>query len=163
MVASLVLLTLTPAAPVPKDPPPPPPPIAVGAKRYVYPPRDVGGGKFVTVDDGHFVEVTIQNVSQDTLSFDSRHELGDLVHMKVTDAKGTQLSEFGYHLMLLCSSRSHPVELKPGASVKVIAHLMQDWKWETRGKPGKYTVRAEFKSGKIKAESAAAFEIEFPK
>jgi hypothetical protein len=135
----------------------------VGAKRYAYPPRDVGGGKFAKVDDGHFVEVTILNTSKEPLSFDSRHELGDLVHMKVTDGKGAVLSEFGFHLQLLCSSRSKEIVLKPGESATVIAHLMQDWTWGTRGKPGKYTVRAEFVSGKIRAQSDAAFEIEFPK
>ncbi len=167
MSCSLVLLALIPGAPVPKAPPPPPPPIEVFAKHYVQPPRFIvvgGQQQQINVDDGHYIEVTIWNTSKEAVSFDSRHELGDLVYVKVTNEKGIEVSQAGYHLLLLCSSKSMPVELKPGDSAKVIAHLLQDWsRAEESRKPGKYTARVVFEGGKIRAESAATFELEIVK
>lgn len=168
MFTSLVLITLlpTPAAPIPKNPPPP---IVVDAHLYAHPPRVfIGNGQVQVqnIDDGHFIEVTIRNNSTETLTFDSRHELGDLVYPKVTDEKGTEISAFGNHLLLLCSSKSHPIELKPGESRTVIAHLLQDMPFGQRAgnmAPGKYTVRVAFRSGRVKAESAATFPIEIIK
>jgi hypothetical protein len=164
---SLVLTTLlpTPAAPIPKEPPPP---IVVDAHHYTYPPRVfIGNGKVqvVNVDDGHFIQVTIRNNSTETLSFDSRHELGDLVYAKVTDEKGTEYSKFGNHLLLLCSSRSQAIELKPGESRTAIAHMLQDLELGRHGNmaPGKYAVRVVFQSGKVKAESAVTFPLEILK
>jgi hypothetical protein len=163
MSASLVLLALLPAAPVPKAPPPP---VEVTARRYVYPPRDVGKGQLVHQDDGHFIEVTIKNNSTDTLSFKSRHDhnLSDLVYVKITDEKGKEVSQAGYHLMLLCSSVSKPVAVQPGKSVTVVAHLLRDWPHTTRGEArGKYTARVMFTTDKVRAESADTFELEFTK
>ena len=69
MLASLVLLTLAPAAPV-----------EVTARPTPYPSKFLGGQPAApTIDTGMFIEVTIKNTSQEALSFDSRHELGDLV------------------------------------------------------------------------------------
>src|SRR5262245_4430787 len=102
VLGTLVILTLAPAAPVPKAPPPP---IEVTAKPYAHPRRlvDVGGmPRQVVVDAGHFIEVVIKNTSPEAVSFDPRHELGDLVYVKVTDEKGGEVSRAGYHLELLC-------------------------------------------------------------
>jgi hypothetical protein len=56
---------------------------------------------------------------------------------------------------------SRAIELKPGDSATVVAHLLQDWPYMAEGrKPGKYTARVVFTSGKIRAESAATFEME---
>ena len=102
MLGSLVLLTLAPvpAAPIPKDPPPP---VEVTAKYTVHPGWiDAQGLRPPpAVDDGHFIEVTIKNTTRGTLSFESRHELSDLVYVKVTDAKGKEVSQAGYHLQML--------------------------------------------------------------
>jgi len=164
MLGSLVLLTLAPAAPVPKDPPPP---IEVTAKHYVHPPRfiEVGGKPMqITVDDRHYIEVTIRNILKGAISVYTRHEFGDLVYVKATNEKGVEVTEVGYHLRLLCSSRSTAVELKPGESATVIAHLLQDWpRTDESRKPGKYTARVVFAFAKIKAESAEKFELEFVK
>lgn len=160
MLASLALLTLAPAAPVPKAPPPAPP-VEVLAKRYVHPPRvtDLGWGRIqvVNVDDGHYIEVSIRNTSKETLSFDTRHELTDRVYVKITDEKGNEVTRQGYHLMMLCSSRSEAVEVKPGEWKTVVVHLFRDW---PARKAGKYTARVLFTSGKVKAESETTFELE---
>jgi hypothetical protein len=100
MLVSLALLTFTTAAPAPKDPPPP---VEVNA-RYTVHPVWVEVGRPPTpvhADDGHFIEVTIRNTSKETLSFNSRHDLSDLVYVKVTDEKGKEVSQVGYHLLYL--------------------------------------------------------------
>jgi len=164
MSGSLVLLLLTPAAPVPK---PPPPPIEVTARRYIHPPRFIvvnGVQQQVTVDDGNYIEVTIRNTSSEAISFKSRHELGDLVYMKSTNEKGVEVTKVGYHLLYLCSSIAKLVELKPGESATVIAHLLQDWPHtDDSRKPGKYTASVVFAFDRIKAESAEKFELEMVK
>ena len=55
-----------------------------------------------------------------------------------------------------------PVELRPGESATVIMHLPRDWPHPAR-KPGKYTARVVFASGKVRAESSATFEMEVAK
>jgi hypothetical protein len=55
-----------------------------------------------------------------------------------------------------------PVQLGPGESATVIAHLLRDWPEGAR-QTGKYTARVVFASGKVRAESAATFELEVVK
>ena len=100
MLGPLVVLTLAPAAPIPQDPPPP---VEVTARYTVYPTWPDGAGRRTppSVDDGFFIEVTIKNTSKETLSFQSRHELSDLVYVKVTDEKGKEVSQVGYHMLFL--------------------------------------------------------------
>ena len=158
MLGSLVILTLAPAVPAAPVPKPPPPPVEVIVRRYVYPPHfvEVGGvQRQVNVDDGYFIEVTVMNTSTEPISVDTRHNFGDRVYVKITKEKGAEVSQSGYHLILLCSSRSKLVALKPGDSATVIAHLLQDWPHTAESrKPGKYNARVVFESGRIKAESA---------
>jgi hypothetical protein len=160
--ASLALVTLAPAAPVPKDPPPPPPPVVIGAKRFVFPPQEAGGGNFANIDDGHFIKVTILNTSKETLSFQSRHELTDLMYTKVTDEKGVEVSRWGHHLRLVCGSLPETIELKPGETISRVVHLLRDWPHSAR-RPGKYTARVVFAGGKVEVVSEAPFEIEIAK
>ena len=55
-----------------------------------------------------------------------------------------------------------PVELRPGESATVIVHLLRDWPRNART-PGKYTARVVFESGKVRAVSTAAFDLEVVK
>jgi hypothetical protein len=161
MVTALVLALSAPAAPVP---PPPPPVVEVAAKRAVHPPVlvDLGGGKpqLVNIDDGHYVEVTVKNVSRDALSLTYHYGLEDLVYAKVTDAKGREVSDPG-HRFAIRSLQFQPKTMKlgPGDSFTVHIHLHGSIPDDGK-KPGKYTARAVLQFEKLRAESAATFELE---
>lgn len=165
MFGSLVLLALTPAAPVPKTPPPP---VQVSAKRAVHPPLrlDNGGAiQLVPIDDGHYVEVTVKNTSKDTIRITYSRSLCDRFYPKVTDAKGAEVSERDYHCTFYSPTGiDEPPEvreLRPGDSLSVLVNLKQDWPEEKdKRKPGKYKARIVFESGKLRAESAETFELE---
>jgi hypothetical protein len=168
MIGAFVLLTLTPSAPVPKAPPPA---IKVTARRAVHPPLlvNVGGQQqVIPIDDGQFVEVIVKNTSKDTIRITYFHSLRDCLYAKVTDAKGTEMSELGYHLTLFSPTSLTPTpfvrELRPGDSFTEMVNLKDDWP-ETKDKlkPGKYKGRIVFESGKLKAESEASFEMEITK
>ena len=164
MVASFVLLVLAPAAPVPKGPPPP---VEVSAKHYLYPPIPVIGAaglpELLNIDDGLFIEVTVKNTSREVISIPYTRKVSDRVSVKVTDAKGVEVSNPKRHLGF---RRVNEVtkfhELKPGDSLTVIAHLEQNWDDDPRA-PGKYTARAVFQSGDVRVESGTTFPLEVKK
>jgi|GEM_PF-3911166 len=164
MICPLMLLVLAPSAPVPKTPPT----VEVVAKRYAYPPQLViglnGMPQLFNVDDGHFVEVTVKNVSADIMSISYRRKLVECVDVKVTDAKGTVVSERGRHIGFRRATDGKKLDLLPGESFTVIVHLEQDWPEEPEHRnPGKYKARIVFESGRVRTESTATFEVDILK
>ena len=146
MLSSLVLAALAPAAPVPREPPPP---VEVTAKSYFHPPRLVvvnGQQMVVPVDDGRFIEVTLKNTSTEPLSFKSRHELGDLVYVKVTDDRLKLLSftgspSVGWHLKARAGKKKVVLELGGNAAVVV------DRGWDLKDAVERIVFGAFYQSG----------------
>jgi hypothetical protein len=164
MIGSLVLLALAPAAPVPKVPAP----VEVTAKAYAYPPQLVPGAagpELFNIDDGHFVEVTVKNISKEPIAVPYTRKLRERVNVVVTDAKGAVVSDPKRHLGFRRVNDVPKVhELKPSDSFTVVVHLEDNWPTEAeRRAPGKYTARVVFECDKIRAESAATFPLEITK